>query len=238
MRWLEAELPGARAAFTTRLGGVSGGPWAELNIGLLTGDDAGAVYENRARVAASLGLEPERIAIGRQRHRAEVAAHEAPQQPAPFAGSGAEPPEADGHATSVRGLALLVFVADCLPIALAGPGGVAMLHGGWRPMAEGLIGRGAAAVGATAAAVGPGIGPCCYEVGAEVLAAFEPLGEGVASGRMLDLREVARRLLAQAGVVEVEIDEHCTRCEPGLFFSHRGEGPVTGRQGGLVWREA
>lgn len=238
MRWLEAELPGARAAFSTRLGGVSEGPWAELNLGLLTGDDAGSVYENRARLASALGLAPQRVVIGRQLHEAELAHHEGPQQPAPFAGPGAEPPEVDGHATATPGLALLVFVADCLPIALAGPDGVAMLHGGWRPMAAGLIGRGVAAVGATAAAVGPGIGPCCYEVGDEVLAAFAGLGEGVAEGRMLDLREVARRLLAEAGVTDVEVDEHCTRCQGTLFFSHRGQGPATGRQGGLVWREA
>lgn len=238
MRWLEAELPGARAAFSTRLGGISDGPWAELNLGLLTGDDPESVYENRARFASALGLTPQRVVIGRQLHEAGLAVHAGPQQPSPFAGPGADPPEVDGHATAVQGLAPLVFVADCLPIALAGPDGVAMLHGGWRPMAAGLIGRGVTAVGATAAVVGPGIGPCCYEVGEEVLAAFASLGDGIAVGRMLDLREVARRLLAEAGVTEVEIDRHCTRCEGELFFSHRGQGPETGRQGGLVWREA
>jgi YfiH family protein len=237
VRWLEAELPGARAAFSTRLGGVSDGPWAELNIGLLTGDDAESVYENRSRLASALGLAPQRVVIGRQLHEAELAAHAGPQQPAPYAGPGPDPPEVDGHVTAVSGLALLVFVADCLPIALAGPDGVAMLHGGWRPMAAGLIGRGAAAVGATAAAVGPGIGPCCYEVGEEVLAAFAPLGGGIAADRMLDLREVARRLLVEAGVTDIEIDWHCTSCEEQLFFSHRGQGSSTGRQAGLVWRE-
>ena len=92
------------------------------------------------------------------------------------------------------------------------------------------------ALGATAAAIGPGIGPCCYEVGEEVLARFLPLGEGVAEGRMLDLPEVARRLLERAGVTEVEVAGHCTMCEPDLFYSHRREGPTTGRQGGLAWR--
>lgn len=238
VRWLEAELPGARAAFSTRRGGVSEGPWAELNLGLLTGDEPRSVYENRARLASALELGPERVAIGRQVHEAELAVHEGPQQPAPYAGPGGEPPEVDGHATATAGLALLVFVADCLPIALVGPGGVAMLHGGWRPMAAGLIDRGVAAVGATAAAIGPGIGPCCYEVGDEVLEAFAPLGDGIAVGRMLDLREVAGRLLSEAGVTDVQIDRHCTRCEGELFFSHRGQGPMTGRQAGLVWRES
>lgn len=238
LRWLEAGLPDARAAFTTRRGGVSTGPWAELNLGLLTGDDPGAVYENRTRIAASLGLAPCRVAVGRQTHGADLAEHEGPQRPAPFAEPGHDPPEADAHATSVRDLALLVFVADCLPIALSGPDGVAIVHGGWRPLARGLLGRAAGAVGATSAAIGPGIGPCCYEVGEEVLGAFGRLGAGIATGRMLDLREVGRRLLVEAGVERVEVSEHCTRCEPELFFSHRGEGPRTGRQAGLVWREA
>lgn len=233
--WLEAELPSAGAAFTTRLGGVSTGPFSELNLGVLTGDDPEAVYENRARVARSLGLGPERVVIGRQTHGAEIARHEGPQRPAPFAAPGHDPPAVDGHVSALPELALLVFVADCLPIALSGPQGVAILHGGWRPLAQGLVGRGVAAVGATAAAVGPGVGPCCYEVGDEVLAAFGGLGSGIASGRMLDLREVTRRLLADAGVGTIEIAEHCTRCRPELFFSHRRDGPRTGRQAGIVW---
>ena len=92
-----------------------------------------------------------------------------------------------------------MFVADCLPIAIAGPDGVAMLHGGWRGLAAGIVGDGAERVGGTAAAIGPGIGPCCYEVGEEVLAAFAPLGDEVADGRMLDLKAVARILLRAGG---------------------------------------
>jgi copper oxidase (laccase) domain-containing protein len=90
-------------------------------------------------------------------------------------------------------------------------------------------------VGATHAAIGPGIGPCCYEVGDEVLAAFAGLGEGIADGRMLDLAEVARRLLERAGVEAVDVAGLCTRCEEELFFSHRRDGPRTGRQAGLAW---
>ena len=239
LRWLEAELPGARAAFSSRLGGVSEGTYAELNLGYLTGDRPEAVRANRRRLAAALGLAPERIAIGRQVHGAGIACHDGPQSPSPFAEPGlCEPPEVDGHyapAGTPVGLGLLVFVADCLPIALAGEGGIAMLHGGWRGLAAGIAGAGAAQVGATAAAIGPGIGPCCFEVGEEVLAAFAPLGPGLAEGRMLDLPAVARRLLERAGVTEIELSGICTRCEPELFFSHRGQGPETGRQAGLVW---
>jgi YfiH family protein len=133
---------------------------------------------------------------------------------------------------------LLVLVADCLPVALAGPGGVAMLHCGWRGLAAGIVGRGVAAVSAEAAAIGPGIGRCCYEVGPEVLEAFEGLGDGVADGRMLDLAEVARRQLRGAGVEQVECAGLCTSCEPQLFFSHRRDGGRSGRQAGLAWRGA
>src|SRR4029077_2690046 len=115
----------------------------------------------------------------------------------------------------------LVFTADCLPVALSGSGGVAMLHCGWRGLAAGIVATGAAAVGATDAAIGPGIGPCCYEVGPEVLAAFSHLGDGIAVDRMLDLPEVARRLLLAAGVERIESAGLCTGCEPELFFSHR-----------------
>jgi copper oxidase (laccase) domain-containing protein len=111
-----------------------------------------------------------------------------------------------------------------------------MIHCGWRGLAAGIVQHGVEEVEATAAAVGPSIGPCCYEVGDEVLEAFRPLREGLASGRMLDLREVARRLLAKAGVTEVEISDLCTSCHPELFFSHRRDKGRTGRQAGLVWR--
>jgi purine-nucleoside/S-methyl-5'-thioadenosine phosphorylase / adenosine deaminase len=134
-------------------------------------------------------------------------------------------------------MAGLVFVADCLPVAVAGPGGVAILHCGWRGMAAGIVARGAEAVGATHAAIGPGIGSCCYEVGDGVLDAFAGLGDGVASGRMLDLPEVARRLLREAGVEEVESAGLCSSCEEELFFSHRRDAGRTGRQAGLVWLE-
>lgn len=236
VRWLEAELPNARAAFSTRVGGVSPGPFESLNLGLLTGDEPENVRENRRRLTGALGIDPAGVLAGRQVHGAEIALHEEPQSGAPFARATAHPLEVDGHATQSRGLTPLVLVADCLPIALAGPGGVAMVHGGWRGLAGGIVERGARAVDAVAAAVGPGIGRCCYEVGPEVLEAFEPLGPGVADGRMLDLPEVARRLLVACGVEAVEVSESCVSCEADLFFSHRRDAGRTGRQAGMVWR--
>lgn len=240
VRWLQADLGGGRAAFATRLGGVSPAPFDSLNLGLLTADADERVVENRSRLAAALGLAPERIAYALQVHGAELVT-----VPTSFRGSFVvtgttkEPrdglAEADGQVVATPGLAGLVFTADCLPVAVHGPGGVAMLHCGWRGLAAGIVARGAAAVGATSAAVGPGIGPCCYEVGEEVLGAFAGLGEGVAAGRMLDLPEVARRLLREAGVERVESAGLCTSCNPELFFSHRRDAGTTGRQGGLAW---
>jgi YfiH family protein len=237
VRWLEVELPGARAVFTTRLGGVSQGPFESLNLGILTGDRRDAVIENRRRVARALGLEPERIVISRQVHGAELAQHTGPQAPSPFAQPGSPIAELDGHVTAVAGLAPLVFVADCLPVALVGPDGLALLHCGWRGLADGILGRGASATRANAAAIGPGIGPCCYEVSEEVLERFRELGPGVARGPMLDLAEVARRQLAAAGVETVEATGLCTSCEGELFFSHRRDSGRTGRQAGLAWIE-
>jgi copper oxidase (laccase) domain-containing protein len=98
--------------------------------------------------------------------------------------------------------------------------------------------HGVEATGALAAAVGPGIGPCCYEVDEPVHAAFEGLGPEVATDRMLDLRMVARLLLERAGVEAIEVCELCTSCNPDLFFSHRLDHGRTGRQAGLVWADA
>jgi purine-nucleoside/S-methyl-5'-thioadenosine phosphorylase / adenosine deaminase len=237
VRWLEAELPGARAAFSTRVGGVSDSPYSSLNLAVLTGDRREDVRENRRRLADALDLDPGEVLIGRQVHGAEIARHDAAPIPNAYADPGPDLPPADGQLTDRPGLAPLVMVADCLPVAIAGPGGVAMLHCGWRGLAAGIVARGVEEVGATAAAIGPGIGPCCYEVGPEVLVEFDALGEGIADGRMLDLRAVVRRLLERAGVDSVAGSELCTRCNPELFFSHRRDGERTGRQAGVAWRE-
>ena len=237
MRWLEAELPRARAAFSARVGGVSEAPYDSLNVAVLTGDRPDDVRENRHRLADALDLDPSNVLIGRQVHGAELERRDAAPDPDAFAEPGPDLPSVDAQATATRGLAPLVMVADCLPVALSGPRGVAMLHCGWRGLAGGIVERGSREVGAEAAAVGPGIGPCCYEVAEEVLEAFSGLGEGVATGRMLDLREVARRALERAGVARVEVSELCTSCEPELFFSHRRDGGDTGRQAGAVWIE-
>lgn len=233
--WLEANLPGARAVFSTRAGGISSAPFTSLNLGAFAGDEVASVAENRRRLADALGLASGRVAVGRQMHGTKLATHVTPPRSSPYATLGRPIPEVDGHVTSQPALAALVLVADCLPVALAGPGGVAMLHCGWRGLAGGIVARGVEAVGATDAAIGPGIGPCCYEVGEELLEVFGGLGDGIAAGRMLDLAEVARRQLREAGVQRIETAGVCTSCDPERFFSHRRDGGRTGRQAGLVW---
>ncbi|MGI8597456.1 MAG: polyphenol oxidase family protein [Thermoleophilaceae bacterium] len=233
---IEVDLPGARVAFSTRRGGVSEGPYESLNLGILTDDDPGRVSENRSRLARAVGLVPERVAMGWQVHEAGVREWEAPPQDGAFAALGGSRPRVDAHTTRMPGLGLLVLAADCLPVALASPGRVAMAHAGWRGLAAGVLERTLEYFEETPAAVlGPAIARCCYEVGPEVLAAFDDV-PGAASGRMLDLKAVARARLAAAGVERVEDVALCTSCRPDLFFSHRRDAGMTGRQGGIVWR--
>lgn len=207
VRWLEADLSGARAAFTTR--------------------SAGSLKDGHDRAAGALGIAPEKVASARQVHGADLAFHEDE-----IAAAGG----VDGHVLRSPGLAGLVYTADCLPVAVAGPDGVAILHCGRRGLAAGIVAHGVHAVGAQRAAIGPGIGPCCYEVGDDVATAFADLGDGILAGRMLDLPEVARRLLRREGVGQIESCDLCTRCEAELFFSHRRDGGP-GRQGGFAWIE-
>jgi YfiH family protein len=252
VRWLEARMPGATAAFTTRPGGVSQPPFEALNLGLFTDDDCDAVIENRRRLAAALGFQPYQIAVAQQVHGSELLDHTGPPAPrCSFAthgpdeergGPGGGLAEADGHVVRAPAqIPALVFVADCVPVALSGPGGVAMLHCGWRGLAAGIIAKGATAIGATDAAIGPSIGPCCYEVGVEVLTALGPptgpkAAPGATLGAAADLPAVAERQLREVGVERIEASGLCTSCEPELFFSHRRDRGRTGRQAGLVWR--
>lgn len=220
----ELTLPGARTIFATRRGGVSEGPFESLNLGLLTDDVPERVMENRGRLKTH--VRADHVALGRQVHGTDL-------QTWTGAPTDGQPPEVDGHLTDERGLGLLVQVADCLPVALATRSRVAMLHCGWRGLAGGIIARALEHFEEPpAAAIGPGIGRCCYEVGEEVLEAFGRTGE-----RRLDLRAIARSQLeagGATGVLEVDI---CTSCHPELFFSHRRDNGVTGRQAGVIVRD-
>ncbi len=233
-------LPNATVTFTTRQGGVSEGPYESLNLGILTDDDPERVLENRRIAAGIAGVDNERIAMGWQVHGTDLRDWTGtPPDPGyahPVAG-GRDLDKLDGHLTRDEGVGLLVLVADCFPVALADGNQAAMLHCGWRPLAGGIVEKALERFESTpSAAVGPGIGACCYEVGEEVLEAFSDI-EGVARGRMLDLRAVIAAKLAAAGVTDVQHVDRCTSCEPELYFSHRRDGGVTGRQAGIIVRD-
>jgi polyphenol oxidase len=223
-------LPGARALFTTRRGGVSEGAYASLNLGRWIDDDAEAVDRNREILANTLELPLDALLQGRQVHGRHVERR--------AAGDGTLH-EADGQATAEHGLAPMVITADCLPVAVIGERAVAMLHAGWRGLADGVLEEGIAAVlelggdGRLEAAIGPGAGPCCYEVGPEVREAFGRPAERAT----IDLKAIARERLEAAGVTAVHDVGLCTICsDPRLFFSHRRDRGVTGRQAGIAWR--
>ncbi len=223
---------GARVRFTGRRDGDLG----STEPGLVDP----AVLVHRGELLTGCGLPS--IVAGHQVHGARVAVVRDAPRPAGYR-VGEE--AADGQATGLRGLGVAVHVADCLPIALAGDGGVAIVHGGWRGLAGGVIAAGVDALrsrlgvsGPIDAAIGPGAGGCCYETGPDVRAAFGGR-DAPGVGRRLDLKEVARRQLVDAGVARVHDVGICTLCaESGLVFSYRRDGPaVTGRQAGVAWLE-
>jgi hypothetical protein len=221
-RW---DAPGCEVAFSTRRGGVSTGAFASLNLGLLTADEPDNVEENRRLLCAELGAAAERLALNRQQHAAVVNRAQAGRRGAP----------GDGLWTDEPGVPMLKLTADCVPVAVARVDrpALALLHAGWRGLLQGVVARGVAALGGqTRAVVGPAIGPCCYEVGPDVAEPFAArFGADVVRERTVDLWAATERALRDAGVSSIERFDLCTSCQPDLFFSHRRDGGVTGRQG-------
>jgi hypothetical protein len=223
LRW---DAPGPyEVAFSTRRGGISGGAYESLNLGLLTDDESGNVEENRRRLCEAVGADTDRLAMNRQVHAATVNR----------AAAGERGREGDGLWTEEPGVPMLKVTADCLPVALArrnGEPALALLHAGRLGLLEGILQAGVATLGGqVAAAVGPGIGPCCYEVGDDIANTYRArFGNAAVRGRNLDLWSVADSILRGAGVVSVERVDVCTACN-SEFFSHRRDGGVTGRQG-------
>jgi hypothetical protein len=228
IRW-DAPAP-YRVAFSTREGGISDGPFASLNLGLLTDDERPRVEENRRRVFTAAGLPPERVSWPRQVHGARVVRANGRGEPA------------DGIWTDERGRGLVVVTADCLPIALARLDGdrprLGVLHVGWRGLLAGVVPAGLAALGGgiVAAAIGPAIGPCCYGVGEDVAApARAAFGIDLIRDGRLDLWSAAERALRAAGCARVDRFDMCTACDAGRFFSHRRDEGRTGRQGVIAY---
>jgi YfiH family protein len=226
IRW---DAPGPyEVVFTTRLGGLSEGPYASLNLGRRTGDDVDRVDENRRRACAEIRADAGRLALNYQVHSTLVHRAEAGQR------GGVQ---GDGLWTEEPELPVLALAADCLPVALIRASGdvpaVCVVHAGRIGLLDGILGAAVGALGGTvAAAIGPSIGPCCYEVGEEVAGPYrERFGAGIMEGRNLDLRQVAERELRAAGITQIERFDLCTACNPELFFSHRRDGKPRGVQG-------
>jgi YfiH family protein len=237
MNLIERDLGAAYyAAFSTRQGGVSEGDFDSLNLGILTEDEPERVVENRRRLSAAAGADPETATMAWQVHGARV--FEADGRGIVTPGTDFE--QGDGIWTERPGRALGLLAADCFPVVLARRNGkprLVVLHVGWRGLVDGILEAGVEAVaGPVVAAVGPGIGPCCYEVGQEVAEPFRArFGDDVLHGRNLDLAEAIERGVRAAGVDDVERTGHCTSCEPELFFSHRRDRGRTGRQGVIAY---
>lgn len=208
------------AAFTTRRGGASPPPWRSMNLSLVVGDEPQRVLDNRRRLSA-ICLGGRRWAAMRQVHGAEV-----------IEASLEEGLEGDAVWTEDPLRPVAVLAADCLPVLLAGPHGIAAAHAGWRGAITGVVQAAAIAVDAREAWVGPGIGPCCYGVGREVIEAFaDRYGDDVLNAPdRVDLAAAVRLALREAGVTSIHVCALCTSCHDDLFFSHRRDGGVTGRQ--------
>ena len=235
--------------FTTRLGGVSRGHLASLNIGFSRGDDRERVLENYRILDRALGFAPEQVVTTRQTHTDIVRTVTKADMGAgvtrpPF-------PDCDALVTRDAGVVLTVFTADCTPILLHDPvtGAVGAAHAGWRGTAADIAGKTVAAMVDLGcrpedihAAIGPNIGPCCFETDRDVpdamLAVLGPEAQKhIRSSGVkyyVNLKEINAQLLRRAGVRHVEISRLCTACRGDLFWSHRREGSLRGSQGAVI----
>jgi YfiH family protein len=216
----DPEPEGAKVWFFTRRGGVSEPPYDSLNVSRKVGDHPDAVAENFATIGEAMDGRPSawvRQVAGDGVVRVSGSG---------FAG------DADALVTSEGDLCLAVAVADCVPVALVGEHEVGLVHSGWRGTLAGLAGKTAGEMEdlALRAYIGPCIRGCCYEVSEELALEFAyRFGSEVVSGRNLSLPAAIQADLERSGAVEVFDLGLCTGCLPHLFYSHRKQGPLTGR---------
>ena len=227
LRW-EVDGP-YDVVFSTRVGGVSEGPFESLNLGRRTGDEVERVDENRRRLCAEVDADEQAMTLGFQTHSTVVNRAEAGSRGVP----------GDAIWTNEPGVPMLALGADCVLMALARTNGaepaLAVVHAGWRGLIDGVVETTAEVIGpGFSAVVGPSIGPCCYEVGEEVASRFrDRFGDGILSEGKLDLWTAAERAARDAGATDVERVDLCTRCRSDLFFSERRTGRPRGTHGVL-----
>jgi len=249
VEYLRAENIPVKHCFTARPGGVSRGDTAGLNIGANRGDPMAQIRANYGLLGQALGFDPRCLVLARQTHSDIVRAVDGPE----FRGlNSADYPECDALITATPGVGLVVFTADCTPVLLFDPvtGAVGAVHAGWKGTAADICGK---AVRAMAdrygckpenlrAAIGPNIGQCCFETDRDVPEALEKTyGQAVwehisqkGHKYYVNLKAVNALALNRAGVTQTEISDHCTACNPGMYWSHRKMGDRRGSQGAII----
>ena len=249
IEYLTAEGISASHCFTTRLGGVSKGNLESLNISFHRGDAEENVVQNYKLLAAALGFEPQNLVSTHQTHSDIVRT----VTKADHLGFDHHLyPECDSLITKDPGTALVIFTADCTPILLwdEKSGAVGAAHAGWRGTAQNIAGKAVERMCAEfgcdpaniRAAIGPNIGPCCFQTDEEVPAALlKTYGSEVnvlirRQGDKFypDLKKINALALHKAGVVHIDISDDCTMCQPDRFWSHRVHGPARGSQGAII----
>lgn len=243
-RVVESEALRARGflhGFSTREGGVSEAPYDTLNLGAAVGDDPERVRENHRRLAERVGYDPRRLHQTSQVHGAAVWCPPAGADP-----EASRIVEADALVARSAGDAVAVRVADCVPVLLASPetGEVAAVHAGWRGVAQKIVAEAlrtlGAPTGSIVAAVGPSIGPCCFEVDDAVAAQIadasspEVVVKIEGSKPRVNLWRAVELQLRAAGVETVDVIGRCTRCEGASFYSFRRDGQRSGRMVGVI----
>ncbi|MEX0602190.1 MAG: peptidoglycan editing factor PgeF [Bacteroidota bacterium] len=229
-------VSGVTFGFSTRTGGMSPEPWG-MNLSYRVGDDPANVAMNRGKFFGSLGIREEQLAIPGQCHSSNVAVVRA---------AGAIP-ETDALVTTVSGICLVVSVADCVPVFLADRNGtaVAAVHAGWRGSAEQIVSHTLRTLAErchvdptnVVAFLGPGAGPCCYEIGSEVAERFPgDVLRRVNGSLHLDMKTENIRQLVEGGVSpdSIEDSQQCTICNAGVFHSYRRDGKRSGRMMGVI----
>ena len=240
-----------RHAFTTRLGGVSGGIFDSLNLAQNRGDDEVNVRENYRRICRKIGILQESLVFTRQIHENTVKTVTREDAHALFAKT---PYECDGLVTADPEVSLIISIADCVPVLLHDPvrGVIAAVHAGWRGTVKNICGVAVekmaaelgCALGDIRAAIGPSISACCYETGAEVPEAlFAAMGDGALScvtargeKYMVDLKRANRLFLQNAGLPEenIFVSEDCTMCKSDVYWSHRATHGQRGSQAAII----
>lgn len=248
LEYLCAENISVPHCFTTRRGGVSEGNLSSLNLGINRGDKPENVLRNFEILGDVLGISPENMVLTKQVHSDTVRVVDGPEQGVLFEGY----PPCDALITNTPGVGLVVFTADCTPILLHDPvtGAVGAIHAGWRGTALDLAGKTVKAMAAhygcdpknIQAAIGPNIGPCCFETGPEVPEAMlASLGKEAAAHirktgekYYVNLKEINRAFLRRAGVADISVSTDCTACQCDRFWSYRKVGAARGAQGAII----